>query len=85
MIIKTATCLLALSFFTACTTTQSTAGRQTLADRVLAQNAAIAPVDGLAPVAEGPEDVPADRGIDPSRNPALLPTPLLRTSAAGGL
>jgi hypothetical protein len=38
-----------------------------------------------APPAEGPEDVPASRPMDPIENPALVPTPLLRTNAIGGL
>ena len=35
-----------------------------------------------APPAEGPEDIPAEAPADPNRNPKLLPTPLLRMSAA---
>ena len=88
MIIKIATCLLALSVFTACETTQSTAGRQTLEQRMLASNTGTAPagsIDEPAPPAEGPEDIPAEGPVDPSRNPGLLPTPLLRGSAAAGL
>ena len=82
MITKIATCLLALSCVTACTTTQSTAGRQSLEQRMIAQNSA-----GYepAPPAEGPEDIPAEGPVDPHRNPALLPTPLLRQNAASGL
>jgi hypothetical protein len=38
-----------------------------------------------APPAEGPEDVPAEGPRDPARNPALVPTPLIRVNAAGGL
>lgn len=91
MITKIATCLLALSVFTACQTTKSTAerqttGRQNLQQRMLAQtsqdpNATAEP----APPAEGPEDVPAQGTVDPNRNPGLLPTPLLRGNAAGSL
>lgn len=83
MIIKIATCLLALSVFTACETTQSTAQRQTLEQRMLAANTGVS--SEPAPPAEGPEDVPAEGPIDPSRNPGLLPTPLLRGNAASGL
>ena len=85
--IKIATCLLALSAFTACQSTQSTASapRQTLAERTLAANQNASTSAGEAPIAAGPEDIPAEGPVDPSRNPALLPTPLLRTSAASGL
>ena len=86
MMIKIATCLLALSCVTACTTTQSTAGRQTLADRMVAQNTTNPNAIGEAtPPAEGPEDIPAEGPVDPNRNPGLLPTPLLRANAAAGL
>ena len=84
--IKIATCLLALSVLSACQTTQSTAFRPTLENRLLAQvttdsNGIVEP----APPAEGPEDVPANITIDPNRNPNLVPTPLLRHNAAGSL
>jgi hypothetical protein len=36
-----------------------------------------------APPAEGPEDIPAEGPRDPIRNPALVPSPLLRANAAG--
>jgi hypothetical protein len=36
-----------------------------------------------APPAEGPEDVPANRPMDPIENPALVPSPLLRANAIG--
>jgi hypothetical protein len=36
-----------------------------------------------APPAEGPEDIPAEGPRDPIRNPALVPSPLLRDNAAG--
>lgn len=35
-----------------------------------------------APPAQGPEDVPADAPNDVHRNPTLIPSPLLRYSAA---
>jgi hypothetical protein len=92
MIAKIATCLLAASLFTACQTAPtSTAGtgagkRQTLQDRMLAQNSADPyATTEPAPPAEGPEDVPATGVVDPNRNPGLLPTPLLRANAASGL
>jgi hypothetical protein len=92
MTIKIATCLLALSLFSACQTTTKSAdsrparSRQTLQQRMLAQNSANPnSVQETAPPAEGPEDVPAEGPIDPTRNPGLLPTPLLRSNAASGL
>lgn len=86
MITKIATCLLALAFFTACES-QSTASRQTLEQRRLAAATGVTTnsLDEPAPPAEGPEDVAAGRPLDPNRNPALLPTPLLRANAAAGL
>jgi hypothetical protein len=83
MIIKIATCLLALSIFTSCETTQSTAKHDTLADRMLAQNSAGTAADP-APPSAGPEAV-GEGPTEPDRNPALLPTPLLRQNAAAGL
>ena len=92
MITKIATCLLALSVFTACETTKPTADtrpartRSTLQERTLAQRSADPnAITEPAPPAEGPEDVPAAGTIDPNRNPGLLPTPLLRSNAAGNL
>lgn len=89
MITKIATCLLALSVFTACQTTQSTASssRQSLEQRRIASNTVASPnsVTDPAPPAEGPEDMPGEGPADPVRNPGLLPTPLLRGNAAGGL
>ena len=38
-----------------------------------------------APPAAGPEDVPADAPQNVYDNPALVPTPALRQSAASGL
>ena len=84
MILKIATCLLAASLVTACSTTQSTAKRETLEQRMIAQNTA-GGIDEPMPPAEGPEDIPAEGPVDPNRNPGLLPTPLLRANAAAGL
>ncbi|MEP6810214.1 MAG: hypothetical protein ABI992_08210 [Chthoniobacterales bacterium] len=80
--IKIATCLLALSFFTACQSTKTASTRQSMSQRVAANTRTSA---NPAPPAEGPEDVPAEGPIDPNRNPGLLPTPLLRANAASGL
>lgn len=37
----------------------------------------------IAAPGEGPEDIPAQVSRDPARNPALVPSPLLRVNAAG--
>ena len=82
MIIKIATCLLALSFFTACEST-STASRQTLAQRVAANNG-LDSMNRPRP-RKVPKIFPRKVRLDPNRNPGLLPTPLLRANAAAGL
>lgn len=82
MITKIALSLLTVALFASCESTQ-TADRGTLESRALAANTGS--IDEPAPPAEGPEDVPAEGPMDPNRNPALLPTPLLRESAAAGL
>ncbi len=87
MIIKIASCLLAVSLFSSCqTTTRTTTSRHTLQQRMVAQNThSPSSIKDPVPPAEGPEDVPAEGPIDPNRNPGLLPTPLLRGNAASGL
>ncbi|HMG04380.1 MAG TPA: hypothetical protein VK581_02895 [Chthoniobacterales bacterium] len=83
MMTKIAACLLTVGLLTACETTKTTK-RETLRE----QNARYAsnPITNEpAPPAEGPEDVPANRPMDPIENPALVPTPLLRDNAAGDL
>ena len=85
MMIKIAACLLALGFLTACESTKTTK-RETLREQN-ARYASNAPStqNEPAPPAEGPEDVPPDRSMDPTQNPALVPSPLLRDNAAGDL
>ena len=89
MMIKIAACLLTLGFFAACQSTTTTAKRETLREMqaryAAADTSSPSSPDGLSPVAAGPEDVAANQSNDPMENPALLPTPLLRTSAMGGL
>jgi len=92
MTTKIAICLLTATLLGACSTaptatTSNAARHSTLEQRMLAQNQVGAPTapGEPAPPAEGPEDVPANRGIDIARNPALVPSPLLRQDAAGGL
>jgi hypothetical protein len=84
MKIKIATCLLGLALLPACsTTTQTTAQHQTLEQRLMAKYAnADTATEEPAPPAAGPDDVPADAPPDVTHNPTLVPTPLLRTSAA---
>jgi hypothetical protein len=85
MMIKIAACLLALGFLAACETTTTTAKRETLREMNARYASNTSNLNEPAPPAEGPEDVPADRPMDPIANPALVPTPLLRTNAVGGL
>jgi hypothetical protein len=85
MILKIVTPVFALVLLAACQTTQ-TAQYQTLEQRTLAKrqsNAAYAANSDVEPPppAEGPQDAPEGAG-DPNRNPALVPSPLLRYSAA---
>jgi hypothetical protein len=85
MMIKIAACLLAVSFLAACETTKTTK-RETLREmnaRYASNTNASSNLNEPAPPAEGPEDVPANRPMDPVENPALVPTPLLRTTAIG--
>jgi hypothetical protein len=85
MMIKIAACLLALGFLAACESTKTTK-RETLREmtaRYASNESASSSLNEPAPPAEGPEDVPANRPMDPVENPALVPTPLLRTNAIG--
>ena len=83
--IKIAACLLALGFLAGCSTT-TTAKRETLREQnARYASSANASSTELAPVAEGPEEVPANQSTDPNDNPALVPSPLLRANAIGGL
>ena len=88
MITKITAGLLAVTLLASCTTTTTTTKRTTLRDTTAARLAAADTsmnANEPAPPAEGPEDIPAEGPKDPVRNPALVPTPLLRTNAAGGL
>jgi hypothetical protein len=85
MILKIVTPVFALALLGACQTTQ-TAQHQTLEQRILAQRQSHATYAANSdveppPPAEGPQDAPEGAG-DPNRNPALVPSPLLRYSAA---
>ncbi len=85
MITKITAALLAVTLLAACETTkttQRTTLRQTNAARLAAADTNL---NEPAPPAEGPEDIPSEGPRDPMRNPALVPTPLLRDNAAGDL
>jgi hypothetical protein len=83
MITKITAGLLAITLLAACETTK-TAQRTTLremnATRLASNDTNL---NEPAPPAEGPEDIPAEGPRDPARNPALVPSPLLRVNAAG--
>jgi hypothetical protein len=82
--IKIAACLLTVAFFTACSSTQTASKRTTLREMYASNtDASSYSLYDPAPPAEGPEDVPAEGRYDIDRNPALVPSPLLRMSAAG--
>jgi uncharacterized lipoprotein len=84
MKIETVACLLSLALFSACSTTsQTTAQRQTLEQKLAAKYAANdVNTQEPAPPAEGPDDVPAAGPNDVDNNPILVPSPLLRYWAA---
>ncbi len=70
--------LLVAALLPACTTTTTTSTSTDDKSARYASNAA-----EPAPPAEGPEaDIPSEGPADPRTNPAYMPTPLLRTSAA---
>ncbi len=77
---KFALSLLAAALLPACTTTTTTSTSDYKGGRY-ANNAVGEP----APPADGPEvDIPSEGPADVNANPAFIPTPLLRTSAAAG-
>ncbi|HEY3662273.1 MAG TPA: hypothetical protein VGL24_03895 [Chthoniobacterales bacterium] len=70
--------LLAVALLPACTTTKTAS---TTVDDKSARYASN--VAEPAPPAEGPEaDIPSEGPANPETNPAYIPTPLLRSSAA---
>jgi hypothetical protein len=87
MITKITAGLLALTLLAACETTkttQRTTLREMNATRMASTDTSTNLNEPPSP-AEGPEDIPAEGPRDPQRNPALVPTPLIRVNAAGGL
>ncbi|HEY2123994.1 MAG TPA: hypothetical protein VGG94_00915 [Chthoniobacterales bacterium] len=87
MKIEIAACLLSVALLSACSSTsQTTAEHQTMEQRLMAKYAgADSATAEPAPPAAGPDDVPADAPTTVMENPALVPTPLLRQTAASGL
>jgi hypothetical protein len=86
MITKITAALLAVTLLAACETTrttQRTTLREMNASRLASADTTSTNLNEPAPPAEGPEDVPAEGPRDPIRNPALVPSPLLRDNAAG--
>jgi hypothetical protein len=84
MITKITAAFLAVTLLAACETTKTT--QRTTLREMNAARLASADTTNLnepAPPAEGPEDIPAEGPRDPIRNPALVPSPLLRDNAAG--
>ena len=80
MNIRIAVSFVALACLSACSTTsQTTAQRPTLEQRLMNKYAAT-DINSRepAPPAEGPEDVPAAGPNDVNHNPTLVPSPLLR-------
>ena len=78
--LKAFTALLSIALLAACSTTsQTTAQRDTLEQRLKAKYA-VADINSQepAPPAEGPQDVPAMHPDGVDRNPTIVPTPLLR-------
>jgi hypothetical protein len=72
--------LFALAFLAACETTTITP--TATMKPALAERLAVLNTEEPMPPAEGPEDVAPGRAQDPNRNPGLVPSPLLRYSAA---
>ena len=87
MITKITAGLLAVTLLGACTTTTSTTKRTTLREMNASRLASTDTTSATEPPApaEGPEDIPGEGPRDPQKNPALVPSPLLRANAAGGL
>jgi uncharacterized lipoprotein len=86
MITKITAGLLAVTLLAACETTkttQRTTLREMNAARLASTDTTSTNLNEPAPPAEGPEDIPAEGPRDPARNPALVPSPLLRVNAAG--
>jgi len=73
--------LFAVALLAACETTAPITPTATMKPG-LAERLAVLNTDEPMPPAEGPEDVAPGPARDPTRNPGLVPSPLLRYSAA---
>ena len=85
MITKITAGLLAVTLLGACTTTTTTTKRTTLRETNAARLAVADTTNEPPPPAEGPESVGPEGPKDPASNPSVVPSPLLRANAAGGL
>ncbi len=83
MITKITAGLLAITLLASCQSTTTTAKRTTLREMNASRVASTDTTEPMAP-AEGPEAAIGEGPLEPSRNPALVPSPLLRMNAAGG-
>jgi hypothetical protein len=84
MKIKLALSLLAVALVSACTTTKTASNTRISSDDKSMRYANNA-IGEPAPPADGPTaDIPSQGPSDINANPAYMPTPLLRSSAAGG-
>lgn len=84
MITKIAASLLTVALLSACEST-TTAKRPTLRETSarIASNNSASSLNEPPPPAEGPEDFPGEGPADLTRNPGLVPSPLLRANAIG--
>ena len=78
--LKPTIALFVFAFLTACETTTVTPTAKTKPG--LAERLAVLNTEEPMPPAEGAEDVAPGPAQDPTRNPDLFPSPLLRYSAA---
>ena len=84
MITKVTAGFLAVALLASCSTTTTTTKRTTLRE-MNASRLASTDTTEAAPPAEGPGDAIGEGPQDVARNPALVPSPLMRANAAGGL
>ena len=83
MITKITAGLLAVTLLASCQSTTTTAKRTTLREMNASRMASADTTEPMAP-AEGPEDAIGEGPLDLAKNPAVVPSPLLRSNAAGG-
>ena len=83
MITKITAGLLAVTLLASCQSTTTTAKRTTLREMNASRMASADTTEPMAP-AEGPEEAIGEGPLDLAKNPAVVPSPLLRSNAAGG-